>query len=376
MMQLEFYVLGSARVNGAGIPLAFKTKKSLRLLVYLLLEPGWHSRDALAACFWPDANEEDARASLRNALAFLRKTLAPAECLLVERERICFDFAAHFTLDLTVLEAGFKLAATPANLEVLADAAGALQGELLEGFTLPDAPEFEDWLEVRREAVRRQALVVLERLAQLQLEGGNLQASLEVAQRWLYLDVLSDAACRQVMQSALVFENPKLALEVFDAFKSRLERELGGAPEAQTLALAERARLAGRQPRVSKTHALSPEAPMVGRALEHTQLVEAFHANRTQVVLVEGEAGIGKTRLLEEFMAWARAQATVMHGRSFETGGRLPYQPMIELLRGWLEFETDPLECLSPTWMGELSLLLPEPARAHRGRKHRTLEVV
>ena len=77
---------------------------------------------------------------------------------------------------------------------------------------------------------------------------------------------------------------------------------------------------------------------MVGRALEHTRLVEVYHAvrsGRAETVLIEGEAGIGKTRLVHEFLGWAKAQgALVLRGRSFETGGRLPYQPMLEILRG------------------------------------------
>jgi tetratricopeptide (TPR) repeat protein len=103
---------------------------------------------------------------------------------------------------------------------------------------------------------------------------------------------------------------------------------------------------------------------MVGRASEHARLVEAFHrvrSGRTETVLIEGEAGIGKTRLAHEFLAWAKVQgALALRGRSFETGGRLPYQPILELLRGWLERETHPLEVLPEVWLGELSVLLPE----------------
>jgi tetratricopeptide (TPR) repeat protein len=103
---------------------------------------------------------------------------------------------------------------------------------------------------------------------------------------------------------------------------------------------------------------------MVGRALEHTRLVEVFYkvrSGRTETVLIEGEAGIGKTRLVHEFLGWAKAQgALVLRGKSFETGGRLPYQAVLEILRGWLEREANPLEVMPEIWLGELSALLPE----------------
>jgi predicted ATPase len=78
-------------------------------------------------------------------------------------------------------------------------------------------------------------------------------------------------------------------------------------------------------------------------------------------VLVVGEAGIGKTRLVSEFVAWVRAQGTdVLAGQAFEMGGRLPYQPLVEALRPRLEEENAPEDLLDDLWLGELSRLLPE----------------
>src|SRR6266704_1559191 len=82
---------------------------------------------------------------------------------------------------------------------------------------------------------------------------------------------------------------------------------------------------------------------------------------RPQVVLVEGEAGIGKTRLARDFGNWARAQgAEVLSGQAFEMGGRLPYQPLVEALRQRLEEENAPEDLLDDLWLAELSRLLPE----------------
>ncbi len=79
------------------------------------------------------------------------------------------------------------------------------------------------------------------------------------------------------------------------------------------------------------------------------------------MVLLEGELGIGKTRLATEFLAWAQVEgADVLQGQAFESGGQLPYRPMIEALRPRIERENAPDDLLSDLWLAELTRLLPE----------------
>jgi len=102
----------------------------------------------------------------------------------------------------------------------------------------------------------------------------------------------------------------------------------------------------------------------VGRAAAFRQLVAGFQQARggqPQAVLLVGEAGIGKTRLTREFVAWARAQgAEVLSGQAVEMGGRLPYQSLVEALRPRLEAENAPEDLLDDVWLTELARLLPE----------------
>src|SRR5205085_583232 len=109
-------------------------------------------------------------------------------------------------------------------------------------------------------------------------------------------------------------------------------------------------------------------APLVGRAAAFSQLVASFQQVRRgqpQAVLLVGEAGIGKTRLASEFVAWAAAQgAEVLSGHTFELGGRLPYQPLVEALRPRLEAENAPEDLLEALWLAELSRLLPALSQA------------
>ena len=108
------------------------------------------------------------------------------------------------------------------------------------------------------------------------------------------------------------------------------------------------------------------DAPLIGRAPEHLALVAAFRRARRNlgpVIVVEGEPGIGKTRLAHEFLAWTAGQgADLLAGRAYETGGQSSYQTLVEALRNRLATlePADLRELLSPTWLAELSRLLPE----------------
>ncbi|HEX5417113.1 MAG TPA: AAA family ATPase, partial [Chloroflexota bacterium] len=108
----------------------------------------------------------------------------------------------------------------------------------------------------------------------------------------------------------------------------------------------------------------SLDAPFVGREDQFGTLVEAFHRARrgqTEVVVLEGEAGIGKTRLASEFVNWARAQgADLLIGRAFETGGQLPYQALVDAFGRRLDDENAPDDLIANVWLAELSRLLPD----------------
>ncbi|HEY6539568.1 MAG TPA: AAA family ATPase, partial [Ktedonobacteraceae bacterium] len=108
----------------------------------------------------------------------------------------------------------------------------------------------------------------------------------------------------------------------------------------------------------------APVIQMVGRSREHLALVDLFEQTRqrqTCIAIISGEGGIGKTRLAQEFLGWAGAHgADILQGRAFETGGRLPYQPLVESLRPRLERENAPDDLLSDTWLAELTRLFPE----------------
>src|SRR5437763_2120692 len=147
------------------------------------------------------------------------------------------------------------------------------------------------------------------------------------------------------------------AMQVYATCRARVAEELQVKPSAETVALAERIRTlaaarggsAPARPATTPTESRPPGelvAPLVGRQASFSQLVGRYQQARggqPQAVLVVGEAGIGKTWLAREWVAWADAQgALVLSGRALEMGGRLPYQPLVEAL-------------LDDLWLAELS---------------------
>lgn len=368
--------LGTPLITYADQALPFRTRKALALLVYLTTEAGIHTREKLTTLFWPESNTTRGRGMLRTSLAYLREALAVIDTpyLIVEPKTLSFAFHSAFELDLHHLQAGVDaLQRQPApaergpSISLLQTAVNRYRGDFLAGFSLADAPEFDNWATLQREIWHSRMNLVFDTLSQWQWEAGDLPAALETAQRWRAHDAYGESAPQRLMQIHFAYGNRHDALQVYDAYTKMLATEFGGkpSPAIKTLAARIRARAPLRQDRAQTPPAVATtDLPFVGRIAEFTQLTAAYHAacqGRTQVVILEGEAGIGKTRLATEFLRWATAQgADSLAGRAFETGGELPYQPLAQLLRHQVEQEKDLTSLLSPIWLAELSRLLPE----------------
>ena len=367
MPRLSLALLGRPQARLAGEAIRFPTRKTFGLLIYLAASLGRHSRERLMALLWPESDAPHAQASLRNTLARLRRALPAtgAPYLLADDDSAGFNFEADWDLDLDALS---EMAVAQGNVDTLAAATEVYRGEFLADFRLPDAPDFEAWAGEQREYWRRQQCRALERLAQLQSESGDSQAATATARRWMATDPLNEAAYRALMRLEFAAGDKSGALATHGAARETLARELGIEPTLETEALAARIRReAAPQSRRAGQPAASGgagELPFVGRAAEFARLIELYaaaRAGRAQLALIEGEAGIGKTRLAGEFMAWAGAEgADVVRGRAFEAGGRLPYQPVVDAIRARLDRENAPDDLLDDAWLAELSRLLPE----------------
>ncbi|MDX1687361.1 MAG: AAA family ATPase [Candidatus Promineifilaceae bacterium] len=369
MSRLHLAFLGHPEVHHGEQSLTFRTRKTLALLIYLVVEGGMHSRDRLTALFWPESDRSAGRANLRSTLMYLRKALShegegkPGH-LIVERRALGFNAESDYDLDLEIVEA----AAGDGDEDVLQRAVDLCRGEFLEGFSLPDAVEFDDWVTLQREAWHLRLNALFDRLSQQRLDSGDPVAAARVLREWLALNSLEERAYRRLMRAQFQQGDRGGALQTFALGRKVLAEELGVEPSPETVALAERIRESrlevvddGRQ--TDPARRVLSELPLMGRAEEHRALAGALRrveAGQHQIVTVEGEAGIGKSRLTRAFLDWARAQgAQILKGRAYETGGRLPYQPVVDAIRPLFAGEA-PRPDLSPAWLAELSRLLPE----------------
>ena len=375
MSRLTLAFLGPPQVEHGERPLSFRTRKTLALLVYLAVEGGMQPRATLATLFWPESERKAGRASLRTTLALLRKELdhgdaaATAPHLHVERDAIGFNRDADYTLDLEMIRS-----ALGGRTEQMQAAVDYIRGGFLEGFSLPDAPQFDEWVTFQQETWHLRCSQLCEQLARKRLEAGAPGAAVAAANRWLALNPLEERAYRCLMEAHAAMGDRPGALQLYEKCRSLLSDELGVEPAPETAALAERIRSMeegglgpgkGEESVVPARTSQPFSLPLVGRAEEHEQLVTAYHearSGRFRLVTIEGEAGIGKTSLARHFLNWATAQgATVLPARAFETGGRLPYQPIVDVLRPTVAAEVN----LAPIWLAELSRLLPDLRQRH-----------
>ena len=376
MPELRLAVLGPPRLELDGAAVEVDTRKAIALLVYLAVTGERHGREALAGLLWPEYDEAHARAALRRTLSALNKGLRGG-WLATDRTSIALD-RADLWVDLERFQAlveecrahGHQPAETcPACMAPLREAAALHRGDFLAGFALRDADGFEDWQRLQAESLRRELAGVLERLVGVQAAAGRWQDAIADGHRWLALDPLHEPAHRQLMRLYAWSGQRGAALRQYRACVRVLDRELGVAPLEETTALyqtikqghAEHERPA--PPPVAVATLSRP--PLVGRAAEWSTLLETYEAARRdgRLVVLEGEAGIGKTRLAEEFAAHAvAAGATTISGRCYDGESGLAYQPLVEGLRAALSGQADSawLREVPTPWLAETSRLLPE----------------
>jgi len=240
---VEFRILGALNLLGSGgreLTSVLAQPKRVALLAYLAAATPrrLHRRDSLVALFWPDLDQEHARAALRQSLHGLRHALGDGVLVTRADEDIGLD-AEQIRCD--VVE--FERAAESGHL---ADALDLYRGDLLEGFFIRGAPEFEQWLEDERARLKAVALRSATQLAERSDGDGGLAAAAQWSRRALRIAPLDEPALRRLMRTLDRLGDRAGALDAYETFAKRLTAELEAepAPETRSLANAVRARAA------------------------------------------------------------------------------------------------------------------------------------
>jgi DNA-binding SARP family transcriptional activator len=328
--------------------------KALGILIFLTLDAGPHTREELASLMWSESSDAEARASLRQALMQLRKLPGCVRC---DRTTVEVQF---IQCDLTDFR---RLVPQQPELTLTTEIP-----RFLAGFSVRNAPRFDEWLAGIRSEVTQQYQQGIATLAREAMGRWRWRDALELAARWLASDPLSDEAARLVVESCYLGGDRGGALARFVDYRSTLKRETGCEPSRSLLALVQRVEAdsgsAKAHPVTDEWYSRSPsfEARLIGRDEEWKQLIHAFRnavRGRGSVVLIEGEPGVGKTRLAHEFGRWVvTAGGTLLRGHGYDVRTGVPFEPLVEILRDALD--APGLAGTAPEWLTEVGLLLPE----------------
>jgi len=395
--------LGESPVAADGMSLRATSHSGRRLqslLVYLLLHSDApQPRQHIAFLMWPDSSEEQALANLRTLLFHLRHDL-PSLVPYVRVDRNTLQWYSDDSVEIDIFQFEQVLAQadqaeqqddTHAQVQHLQNAVDLYRGDLLPSF-------YEEWILTRRETLQQRFASALETLITLLERQGNMQGAIGAAQRLLRHNPLHEAIYTRLMELYAATGMVAEALRLYHTCATTLERELGVEPGATTREVYERL-LSSRQPvRLQTTqyqpterqvsHAESGEpivrqeahteprlrsrltleqpalrvvTPLAGRAREWALLQEAWReiaqgrmGSGARAVLIRGEAGIGKTRLVEELFNWVTRQGVaVASARCYPIETQLAFGPVSDWLRAL------PISHLAPVWLSEIARLRP-----------------
>jgi len=353
-------------VDGAPAPAEMLWRKHLALLVYLARSPRHtRSREHLIGLLWADRTDAAARHSLSEALRVIRR------------------HAGQEAVEVTVGQVGLAPGLVELDVERVEQLAAAgdwsaaselVAGEFLEGFGVPDATDFEDWLAAEREHWRGRGVEVLVRCAEHLAREGRAQEAAAVAGRALVIEPVSEPALRAALRARSLAGDRAGALELAERFYTRLA-DLGVQPGAETRAMVERVRRERGVRREVRTEGSDEPAvarpPLSGRAEELARLLDeaarSARTGRAVLVLIEGDPGVGKSRLLDEMLALLRLDGTAVGAaRAVEADRQDPWSGTLALARGGL-IEAQGIAAAPPSALAALAAALPDWAERFPG---------
>jgi predicted ATPase/DNA-binding SARP family transcriptional activator len=365
---LALYLLGPPRIERDAVSIEVNRRKAVALVAYLAVTGQSHPRDSLVNLLWPDYDSSRGRAALRRTLFALRTALGE-DSILVDRDRLGLDPSAALRCD--VDEFHQHLAACGAHghpasetcrrcVAPLSEAAGLVRGEFMSGFTLRDSVNFDDWQLFEAERIQRELDGALERLVQWHSAQREFGLAAGYARHRLALDPLDEGAHCQLMQLYAWSGRRSAALRQYQECVAILEGQLGVPPQEATTQLFQTIKEGRAPPPPDEQHVREPIPPLqpcaeppsflqrdipveiplfVARERELAQLDQFLQQSlhgKGKVIFVTGEAGAGKTALVQEF-AWramdGQPELVVAAGHcNAHTGIGDPYLPFREIL--------------------------------------------
>jgi DNA-binding SARP family transcriptional activator len=354
-------LFGIFALEYAGTPVAIASPRIQAFLAYLALhrrEP--QSRQQLAFVLWPDSSDSQAYTNLRTLLHRAQAVLPHDIPLLqIDSQTVTWHPDAAMKLDVAEFEAEIDRANVAAQRDGAAACVALEQAiNLYQGDLLPDC--YDEWILPERDRLRQMFLTALERLISLLEQERRYAIAVSYAQRLAHLDPFNEAVCLTLMRLHTIIGDRASALRVYHQCASTLQAELGVAPSVALSGAYERLLTAEALP--PSDSPLSATAPLVGRDQEWKRIQAIWQvviSGRPRLLILSGEAGIGKTRLAEDLLRWATRQGFITAlTQCYPAEGDLAYSPVMALLRS--DALRPGLALLAPEWRTEIARLAPD----------------
>jgi DNA-binding SARP family transcriptional activator/TolB-like protein len=285
--------LGLTDSRGQTIDSILSRQRRVALLVYLAVEGhgGFLRRETLFPVFWPEMDQARARAALRQSLYILRADLGDGALVTRGAEEVGVGEALECDALL------FEREATGGRPE---DAMARYGGPFLHGFYIPDAPEFERWVEGRRAALTRIAAGCERTLAREAIDRGDLADAAHHYRRSLALEPTDESAVRALMSALESAGDRAAALRAYADYTELLHRDYGLEPARETTVLAEAMRDpervtergAGALPRSGSSEQRTSDPPTAAAALPANGQPTGISPLRSRFAMWQVAAGV------------------------------------------------------------------------------------
>ncbi|SDY75785.1 AAA family ATPase [Tindallia californiensis] len=337
----------SVLLDGESVRLPYRKAEAA---FYYLLVNGKASRSELMHLLWGDFPEETARKNLRNALYKIRKTIGEEGILTPNQKELLLNPQWRWSTDLQHFLLEKK------------DTWKQYQQEFLQGFSVKDAEDFEGWMLKKRQEYEELYLRKLHHEIKKAEEIGDVDEILELGKALIRKDEFDEEARRKVMEAYLQKRQFHKAVQVYEETVQVLKEELGIQPEARTKALYEKV-LSQRQPEVL-SESRKGKAVIFGREKEWQQLQREvstfFRKTSPKIIMICGEAGIGKTLLVQKFLeSEISPEVEVLESNCYQQEENFllkPWQPVFSQLATLLEMNEIHLP---ETWIYQISRQFP-----------------
>ncbi len=369
---LRILLLGTPFISLDDAPYKITRRLQRALLFFLAARGGPVGREELVGLFWPEENDRDAHRHLREALAKLRAELPGREALIVNPHQVSLDFKQVYVDVLEFKALLGEIGVIPWQIpphrplpegmaQVLINAIHLWRSpHFMAGSDLPSTFGMDDWYGLTRQELEQQRQRLVRRLADHAFARGDLESALSWLLMALQNEETNEELNGRILSLLIDLGRRTAAVNFYNHLKELYEQD-ENSPVPQALETIY-SRIQSQNEETARRNLPGWPAtkrfyvPLVGRNAILTKLRQVY--NRGGVAYIHGEAGAGKTHLIQELFYSFEPTPRLLLASAHPMEDSLPFQAVIEMLRRYLT----PADWhnLSQTWGRQLVSLLPE----------------